>query len=132
MKNTGPASPMIFIIFPIPLLELIQFILRISFASCGLNNNFYGDIFSLQYHNAKTEFTVGGAYTRYEGDHYGKLIWAEHGLTGPDIYYDHDAFKNDLNSYAKLLQKFSKNWNAYIDLQYRHVKYDINGFEDNL
>ena len=96
-----------------------------------LNNNFYGDIFSLQYHNAKTEFTVGGAYTRYEGDHYGKLIWAEHGITGPDIYYDHDAFKNDLNSYAKLLRKFSKNWNAYIDLQYRHVKYDINGFEDN-
>ena len=96
-----------------------------------LNNNFYGDIFSLQYHNAKTEFTVGGAYTKYEGDHYGKLIWAEHGITGPDIYYDHDAFKNDVNSYAKLLQKFSSNWSAYIDLQYRHVKYDINGFEDN-
>ena len=96
-----------------------------------LNNNFYGDIFSLQYHNAKTEFTVGGAYTRYEGDHYGKLIWAEHGITGPYIYYDHDAFKNDFNSYAKLLHKFSINWRAYGDLQYRHVKYDINGFEDN-
>ena len=25
-----------------------------------LDNNFYGDIFSLQYHNTKTEFTVGG------------------------------------------------------------------------
>ncbi len=96
-----------------------------------LNNNFYGNIFSLQYHNAKTEFTFGGAYTRYEGDHYGKLIWAKNGLTGPDIWYDHDAFKADLNSYAKLLQKFSKRWNAYIDLQYRNVKYDINGFEDN-
>jgi len=96
-----------------------------------LNNNFYGDIFSLQYHNAKTEFTVGGAYTRYEGDHYGKLIWAEHGITGPDIYYDHDASKNDFNSYAKLLHKFSINWRTYVDLQYRHVKYDINGFEDN-
>jgi len=96
-----------------------------------LNNNFYGDIFSLQYHNQKTEFTLGGAYSRYEGDHYGKLIWAEHGITGADIYYDHDAFKNDLNSYAKLLQRFSKNWNGYLDLQYRRVKYDINGFEDN-
>jgi len=96
-----------------------------------LNNNFYGNIFSLQYHNAKTEFTIGGAYTKYEGDHYGKLIWAEHGLTGPGIWYNHDAFKNDFNSYAKLLQKFSNHWNGYIDLQYRHVKYDINGFEDN-
>jgi iron complex outermembrane receptor protein len=42
-----------------------------------------------------------------------------------------DAFKNDLNSYAKLLQKFSDRWNGYLDLQYHHVKYDINGFEDN-
>ena len=96
-----------------------------------LNNNFYGDIFSLQYHNHKTEFTFGGAYTKYEGKHYGKLIWAQHGLTGPDVWYDHDAFKNDFNSYAKLLQRFSSNWNGYIDLQYHHVNYEINGFEDN-
>jgi iron complex outermembrane receptor protein len=96
-----------------------------------LNNDFYGNIFSLQYHNAKTEFTFGGAFTRYDGNHYGKLIWAEHGLTGPNKWYDLDALKTDFNSYAKLLQKFSDEWNGYIDLQYRHVKYDIDGFPDN-
>ncbi len=96
-----------------------------------LNNNFYGDIFSLQYRTAKTEFTFGGAYTRYEGNHYGKLIWASHGLTGPDKWYDLDALKTDFNSYAKLLQKFSDKWNAYIDLQYRHIKHNIDGFRDN-
>ncbi len=96
-----------------------------------LNNNFYGNIFSLQYHNAKTEFTFGGAYTRYEGNHYGKLIWAEHGLTGPNKWYDLDALKTDFNSYAKLLQKFSDEWNGYVDLQYRHVNYNIDGFPDN-
>ena len=96
-----------------------------------LNNNFYGDIFSLQYHYAKTEITFGGAYTKYEGDHYGKLIWAEHGITGPDVWYNVDAFKNDFNSYAKLLRKISDKWNGYFDLQYHHVIYDINGFEDN-
>lgn len=96
-----------------------------------LNNNFYGDIFSLQYHHAKTEFTFGGAYTRYEGNHYGKLVWASHGLTGPDKWYDLDALKTDVNGYAKLLQKFSTRWNAYIDIQYRHVKYDLDGFRDN-
>jgi len=116
---------------PYPILGTDTFYTSDFIRQLWLNNNFYGDIFSLQYHNAKTEFTVGGAYTRYEGDHYGKLIWAEHGITGPDIYYDHDAFKNDFNSYAKLLHKISKNWRAYVDLQYRHVKYDINGFEDN-
>jgi len=96
-----------------------------------LNNNFYGNIFSLQYHNTKTEFTFGGAYTRYEGNHYGKLIWASNGFTGPDKWYDLDALKTDFNGYAKLLQKFSIKWNGYIDLQYRHVKYDIDGFSDN-
>ena len=96
-----------------------------------LNNNFYGDIFSLQYHDTRTEFTFGGAYTKYEGNHYGKLIWASNGLTGPDKWYDLAALKTDFNSYAKLLEKFSANWHAYIDLQYRHVKYNINGFPDN-
>src|SRR5215471_6723226 len=96
-----------------------------------LNNNFYGDIVSLQYHQGKTEFTFGGGYTRYEGSHYGDLIWATYGLTGPPRWYDLGAFKTDFNSYAKLLQKLCSNWNAYIDLQYRRVKYDINGFPDN-
>jgi iron complex outermembrane receptor protein len=96
-----------------------------------LNNNFYGNIFSLQYHNTKTEFTFGGAYTRYEGNHYGKLIWAEHGFTGSDKWYDLDALKTDFNSYAKLLQKFSNKWNGYVDLQWRHIKYNIDGFPDN-
>jgi iron complex outermembrane receptor protein len=97
-----------------------------------LNNNFYGNIFSLQYHKANTEFTVGGAYTRYEGNHYGKLIWASKGLTGPGKWYDLDALKTDFNSYAKLLRKLSGEWNAYIDLQYHHVKYNIDGFPDNI
>lgn len=96
-----------------------------------LNNNFYGDIFSLQYHTPKTEFTFGGAYTRYEGNHYGKLIWATYGLTGPPKWYDLDALKTDFNTYAKLLRKLSLKWNGYIDLQFRHVRYDIDGFEDN-
>ena len=96
-----------------------------------LNNNFYGDIFSLQYNKEKTEFTVGGAWTRYEGNHYGKLIWASHGFTGNPRWYDLDALKTDFNSYAKLLQKFSELWNGYVDLQFRKIKYSIDGFPDN-
>jgi iron complex outermembrane receptor protein len=96
-----------------------------------LNNNFYGNTFSFQYRTTKTEFTLGGAYTRYEGNHFGKLIWAEHGLTGPAVWYDLDALKTDFNSYVKLLQRVSERWNGYIDLQYRRLKYNIDGFRDN-
>ncbi|HEY0434895.1 MAG TPA: TonB-dependent receptor plug domain-containing protein, partial [Chitinophagaceae bacterium] len=60
-----------------------------------LKNNFYGNIFSVQYRKGRTEVTFGGAYTKYEGDHYGKLVWAQQGLTGSPVWYDHHAFKND-------------------------------------
>jgi iron complex outermembrane receptor protein len=97
-----------------------------------LDNNFYGNIFSLQYHDQKTEFTIGGAYTKYEGNHFGKLTWASNGgLTGPPNWYDLNALKTDFNSYAKLLHKLSEHWNGYADVQYRHVKYNIGGFPDN-
>jgi len=96
-----------------------------------LDNNFYGEILSLQYHKQKTEFTLGGGYTKYEGNHFGELTWAQHGITGPARWYDFDALKTDLNTYAKLLYKISEKWNGYADLQYRHVKYDINGFRDH-
>lgn len=96
-----------------------------------LNNNFYGSIFSLQYHYMKTECTFGGSFTEYDGRHYGKLIWASNGLTGPDIWYDHDASKKDVNSYVKLLQKLTAKWTGYVDLQYHHIQYNIDGFEDN-
>jgi iron complex outermembrane recepter protein len=96
-----------------------------------LDNSFYGDIFSLQYKKNKTELNFGGAYTKYEGNHFGKLTWAEHGITGPAKWYDLDALKTDFNIYLKLLQKLSGKWNVYVDLQYRKVDYDIDGFRNN-
>ena len=54
-----------------------------------------------------------GAYTRYEGDHYGKLIWAEHGLTGPDIYYDHDALKMILIFMPNCFRNFQRTGALY-------------------
>jgi iron complex outermembrane receptor protein len=96
-----------------------------------LDNDFYGNIFSLQYHSKQTEFSFGGGYTRYNGNHFGEVVWASNGLTGLRDWYNLDALKTDLNSYTKLLQKFSKRFSAYIDLQWRRVKYNIDGFPDN-
>ncbi|MFI5133916.1 MAG: TonB-dependent receptor [Chitinophagales bacterium] len=96
-----------------------------------LNNDFFGNIFSLQYKDNKTQATLGGGYTRYSGDHYGELTWASNGLTGPGRWYDVDALKTDFNIYLKQQTQFAKNWNYFYDLQFRHVRYDINGFEDN-
>ena len=96
-----------------------------------LNNEFYGNIFSLQYKDNKTQATLGGSITRYNGLHYGKVIWAEKGLTDLKNWYDLGALKTDLNIYGKEETQFAKNWFYFYDLQYRHVKYDIDGFRDN-
>jgi iron complex outermembrane receptor protein len=96
-----------------------------------LDNYFYGNIFSLQYHSQKTQLTFGGAVTKYDGDHYGEVIWAEHGWTGPNRWYDVYATKADQNAFIKWQQDLSNTFQLFTDLQYHRVDYHLDGFEDN-
>ena len=56
-----------------------------------LDNDFYGNIFSLQYKDNKTQATLGGGYTRYNGNHYGKVIGPGNSDSRPANWYDLDA-----------------------------------------
>jgi iron complex outermembrane recepter protein len=97
-----------------------------------LENNFYGNIFSLQLKHKLSQFTLGGGWTRFDNNHYGDIIWAQNGLPAPTVrWYDHDAKKTDLNVYFKQQTQFVPNWYLFYDLQYRHVSYDIEGFRNN-
>ncbi len=96
-----------------------------------LDNDFYGNIFSLQLKHNQTEAVFGGGFTRYNGQHFGKIIWAEKGLTSIDNWYDLGSDKNDFNIYLKQQTKVADYWNLFYDLQYRHVKYSTEGFRDN-
>lgn len=97
-----------------------------------LDNDFYGDVFSLLYAHNKTEVTVGGAVTNYLGNHYGKIIWAKNGLPTDNLrWYNNDALKNDVNVYAKGQQALTGHLQFFADLQVRKVAYDLHGFRDN-
>ncbi|TMI85943.1 MAG: TonB-dependent receptor [Bacteroidetes bacterium] len=96
-----------------------------------LDNDFYGSVFSLQYKTDRSQLTFGGGWNRYEGNHYGDVVWAEKGLTLPARWYDLDANKNDLTLYFKQQAKISSLVSVFYDLQYRGVKYDLYGFQDN-
>ncbi len=97
-----------------------------------LDNDFYGSIFSLQYKSSKSQTTFGGAITRYNGNHFGELTWASNGLPSPDYrWYDLDALKNDLTVYLKEQVQVGDHWNLFGDIQYRAVRYTIEGFRDN-
>jgi iron complex outermembrane recepter protein len=97
-----------------------------------LDNDFYGNIFSFHYNKDKTALTLGGALTRYKGNHFGTVIWAEEGLKETaDRWYDNDGDKADFNVYGKWQQNLTANWQVFTDLQYRKVDYKVDGFRYN-
>ena len=96
-----------------------------------LDNYFYGQIFSLQYKTTKDELTVGGSWSKYDGKHYGRLIWSEVKIPSDYQYYNFPATKTDENIYTKWMHNLNNKWNTFADMQYRHVIHDMKGFEDN-
>jgi iron complex outermembrane recepter protein len=98
-----------------------------------LDNNFYGTIFSVQHKNNNTQFTIGGGWNKYDGKHFGEVIWAAIQPAIPLNYrwYDLKANKQDISVYSKWTQQLNNHWQSFIDLQFRNVHYNINGFEDN-
>lgn len=97
-----------------------------------LDNDFYGQVFSLQYKKAKNLLTIGGGWSNYEGEHIGNLIWAQLGGVPTNYkYYDNPARKTDANLYAKLQHQLNNNLSLFVDAQYRCVQHKMNGFKNN-
>ena len=97
-----------------------------------LDNYFYGLTYSLNYDNSWMNFSVGGAVNRYDGDHYGKVIWVRNanGLDMSKDWYRSSGVKDDANVYAKLNAETFKGLFASIDLQYRYIHYQMAGTDD--
>ena len=96
-----------------------------------LNNKLWGQVFSLQYKKGRSEFTAGGGWSYYPGNHYGDIVWTDAMPKFNYRYYHLDAKKADANLYVKWQYKLSTAWSLFTDLQYRNVNYKINGFRDN-
>ncbi len=96
-----------------------------------LDNNFYGVRAYVNYLNNKTQLGLYANTSRYEGLHFGEVIWADRGIANDYRWYDLDATKTDNNIYAMGSQMLTKNLQLFADLQYRNVQYEINGFRKN-
>lgn len=100
-----------------------------------LSNDFYGTVFSLDYNGfGKLTANVGGGWNTYQGGHYGEIIWARiaGNTTIRDRYYNDDATKRDVNLYAKAFYQFTKELNAFVDVQIRTIDYSFLGFNSQL
>ncbi|MCJ8163967.1 TonB-dependent receptor [Pontibacter sp. E15-1] len=99
-----------------------------------LDNDFYGATYALQYTpNSKLHATLGGAWNRYAGSHFGEIIWARFASTSNirDRYYDNDAKKTDFNVFAKVNYSLTEQLHVFGDLQLRTVNYDFLGFDND-
>ena len=97
-----------------------------------LENDFYGVTFALNYSDNRLNLTAGGAANRYDGDHYGKVIWVRN-ATNLDMskeWYRNRGVKDDINFYLKANAETFKNLFATVDLQYRYIGYTIKGADD--
>jgi len=97
-----------------------------------LDNNFYGQIAALSYVDSLNDLTMGGGWSIYDGLHFGTLPYLDTRLAPADYrYYDNDALKKEMNTYVKWERKLTKQFKSFIDLQYRNVNHQMNGFTKN-
>lgn len=99
-----------------------------------LDNDFYGTTFSANYKNETLDVILGGGWNKYEGDHFGKVIWARFASQSElgDRYYDDFASKTDGNVFAKINYQIGSFVNVYVDAQLRNVHYQANSTETGL
>ena len=100
-----------------------------------LDNNFYGWTGSAQYLDKdRLEFTVGGSAYRYDGLHFGEVVWARFAGDSEirDNYYQNDATKLDMSAYVRALFTPMPGFNLFADLQGRRVDYTFLGYNRQL
>lgn len=99
-----------------------------------LDNDFYGTTFSTNYKTEKIDFILGGGWNKYEGKHFGNVLWTR-SLILPEYdfkYYDDFSTKTDFNIFAKINYKLNENWSLFGDMQYRNVGYKTKGADTGL
>jgi iron complex outermembrane receptor protein len=100
-----------------------------------LDNDFYGFVGSVNYvsTDGKWDLILGGGANRYDGGHFGEIIWARvAGNTNiRDRYYDNNAIKDDRNMYLKATYELKQGLNLFGDLQVRGINYSFAGINDD-
>ena len=94
-----------------------------------LDNQFIVGNYSLNYQNNKVNMNFGSSYSEYDGDHFGKVIWAQNtaGIQIDDRFYDGNGIKKDFSNYVKTTYQLNSKLSLYGDIQFRNVNYKTSG-----
>ena len=105
----------------------------------GLTQDSYGVVANLSYRRGGWDVIGGVSVQQFRGNHFGNLTY----IGDPDLrilfpyasssiypYYDSDAAKLDASDFVKASYALSPDWSVFGDLQYRHVDYRTDGYND--
>lgn len=105
----------------------------------GLTQNTYGYLANVNYKDDAWDIIGGFSVQQFEGSHYGDLTYVANPTVaayfskmykGQYRYYYSESFKQDANVFVKASYHFSEQWDAFADVQYRHVRYETDGYND--
>lgn len=111
----------------------------------GLSQDSYGAVANISFRKGAWELVGGLSAQQFKGNHFGVLPY----IGDPDVefyikylsstqgetengykYYDSDAGKTDASGFLKASYTINDAWSIFGDLQYRHVSYWTNGYND--
>jgi len=99
-----------------------------------LDNDFYGTLASVNYREKNLDATIGGNWNRYDGNHFGKILWTEvnAGIPKNLEWYRNNGIKTDYSVFAKANWQTTNKLSLFGDIQYRSIKYELAGPDDDL
>ena len=99
-----------------------------------MRNHLGGFNAAAHYATDRLDLAFGGSYSYYTCPHWGTFDWID-GMASADYadkrWYDNYAEKHDANLFVKANLELARGLNAFADLQYRIVRYDAWGTNDN-
>ncbi|MFA5419148.1 MAG: TonB-dependent receptor, partial [Bacteroidales bacterium] len=98
-----------------------------------LDNKYYGANLALNMHLKRFKINTGAGWSNYEGDHYGKVIWAQVARLGEydRNWYFNTGSKMEMNVFAKATYDLNEKITLYGDLQFRNIQYEMKGLHDD-
>ena len=103
----------------------------------GLTQDTYGMVGNVNYKDDSWDVIGGLSVQQFDGNHFGYLTYIKneelrnHLMSNGDYqYYDSDAKKLDASAFIKALFHINDSWDVFGDMQYRHVGYKTDGYND--
>ncbi|MDE5561057.1 MAG: outer membrane beta-barrel protein, partial [Bacteroidaceae bacterium] len=105
----------------------------------GLEQHIYSMQANANYSDSCWDVITGLTAQGFTGNHFGYLTYIgnedlrNHYIPSPGgryEYYNSDAQKNDISMFAKATLHLNACWDAFADMQYRHVSFRTDGYND--